>query len=133
MNPRVKVAYERRWWIWHNVVLEIPAIKLWIREFTPSSPFYSVLTALPCQATGRAAIRSCLSTGYGNPRGGEETIVRGRACRRICRNGVRPCPAQGIGRGIRARPAEVHVCAKHLYILYPVNRGVLDAQMRMHT
>nr|XP_019048948.1 hypothetical protein I302_02728 [Kwoniella bestiolae CBS 10118]OCF27878.1 hypothetical protein I302_02728 [Kwoniella bestiolae CBS 10118] len=30
MNPEVKVAYERNWFNWHNVVLEIPIIKWWL-------------------------------------------------------------------------------------------------------
>lgn len=115
MNPRVKVAYERRWWIWHNIVLEIPAIKLWIRESTLSLDSTS---ADDPQVIGRAATRSCLSTGYGNPQGGEETTVRGRACRRICRNGVRRCRAQGIGRGIRGRRAEAQ-CVRNIVYFIP--------------
>ncbi|GHJ89605.1 hypothetical protein NliqN6_6007 [Naganishia liquefaciens] len=42
MNPGVKVAYERRWWVWHNVVLEIPVIKLWIRHWSRGYPLMFV-------------------------------------------------------------------------------------------
>lgn len=38
MNPRVKVAYELRWWYWHNVVLENPVVKFWLGKSPHCSP-----------------------------------------------------------------------------------------------
>jgi hypothetical protein len=103
MNPKVKVAYERRWWVWHNVVLEIPVIKLWISE-----------------SLGVPGTRSWSSIGYGNPQDGEETIVHGQDCRRICPSGVRRCLVRRSGIGIRVRRA---VGGWFLYILYPSERA----------
>lgn len=30
MNPAVKVAYSRRWWIWHTIILRTPIVKWWL-------------------------------------------------------------------------------------------------------
>ncbi|KAJ9092210.1 hypothetical protein QFC21_006956 [Naganishia friedmannii] len=38
LNPRVRVAYEKRWWVWHNVVLEIPVIKFWLNNWSRGYP-----------------------------------------------------------------------------------------------
>lgn len=37
MNPSVRVAYKKRWWLWRNVVLQMPVVKWWQCE----SPLYA--------------------------------------------------------------------------------------------
>ena len=44
MNPAVKVAYEKRWWVWHNVVLRMPIVKWWLGEDCPDIPLGNRLT-----------------------------------------------------------------------------------------
>jgi hypothetical protein len=38
MNPAVRVAYEKTWYHWHNVVLRRPVIRWWLRKSSPPGP-----------------------------------------------------------------------------------------------
>ncbi|WVQ62475.1 uncharacterized protein L199_000615 [Kwoniella botswanensis] len=42
MNPAVKLAYERNWFVWHNTVLRIPVIQWWLENWSRGYPFYFV-------------------------------------------------------------------------------------------
>ncbi|WWC86000.1 uncharacterized protein L201_000871 [Kwoniella dendrophila CBS 6074] len=42
MNPNVKLAYEKNWFVWHNKVLRIPVIQWWLENWSRGYPFYFV-------------------------------------------------------------------------------------------
>ncbi|WRT63898.1 uncharacterized protein IL334_000824 [Kwoniella shivajii] len=42
MNPNVKVAYERKWFKWNNVILKIPMIQFWNKHWSRGYPFMLV-------------------------------------------------------------------------------------------
>jgi hypothetical protein len=99
MNPKVKVAYERRWWVWHNVVLEIPVIKLWISESLDVPPplpltlLRSLVTRIP--AHGRRL-------DMGIRRTEKRLLYMGRTVAASARtvSGVAWCGAAELGSGL---------------------------------
>ncbi|WVW82016.1 hypothetical protein I302_104021 [Kwoniella bestiolae CBS 10118] len=42
MNPTVKLAYEKNWYVWHNSVLRIPVVQWWLENWSRGYPFYFV-------------------------------------------------------------------------------------------
>ncbi|WWC58320.1 uncharacterized protein I303_100860 [Kwoniella dejecticola CBS 10117] len=42
MNPTVKLAYEKNWFVWHNKVLRVPVIQWWLENWSRGYPFYFV-------------------------------------------------------------------------------------------
>ncbi|WWC66738.1 uncharacterized protein I206_100643 [Kwoniella pini CBS 10737] len=42
MNPTVKLAYEKKWFVWHNKVLRVPVIQWWLENWSRGYPFYFV-------------------------------------------------------------------------------------------